>query len=93
MHRQLILPRDKCDLDPRRRGRAGGVIDAIVCAASLQLMAEVPLGAYIDPGSGALIWQAILAAFFGGAFYFRKFLTRFSFWKKSDKTDTDHASE
>jgi hypothetical protein len=27
--------------------------------------------AYIDPGSGALLWQALLAVFVGALFYFR----------------------
>jgi hypothetical protein len=27
---------------------------------------------YTDPGSGILVWQLILAAFFGGMFYLRK---------------------
>jgi hypothetical protein len=27
---------------------------------------------YTDPGSGTLIWQLVLAAFFGGMFYVRK---------------------
>jgi hypothetical protein len=27
---------------------------------------------YTDPGSGTLIWQLLLAAFFGGMFYFRR---------------------
>ena len=27
---------------------------------------------YADPGSGVLIWQLLLALFFGGAFYFTK---------------------
>lgn len=27
---------------------------------------------YADPGSGVLIWQLLLAVFFGGAFYFSK---------------------
>ena len=34
---------------------------------------------YVDPGSGALLWQMILAGFFGAAFYFRKFLARITF--------------
>jgi hypothetical protein len=78
----------------RGRSRAGhGARDGLVAAATIVLAAEARLGAYIDPGSGALIWQAILAAFFGGAFYFRRFLTRLTFWKKSDKTENDHAPE
>ena len=27
---------------------------------------------YTDPGSGILVWQLVLAAFFGGMFYVRK---------------------
>lgn len=38
--------------------------------------AQPALHAYIDPGSGALIWQAIVAGFVGAAFYFRRFFTR-----------------
>jgi hypothetical protein len=32
--------------------------------------------AYIDPGSGALLWQAVLSAFFGGLFLARRTLWR-----------------
>ena len=31
-----------------------------------------PAHAYVDPGSGALIWQAVLAAAFGFMFYARR---------------------
>ena len=27
---------------------------------------------YTDPGAGTLVWQLVLAAFFGGMFYLRK---------------------
>lgn len=41
----------------------------------------VAILAYIDPGSGALLWQAVLSAFFGALFLARRtifgFLTRF----------------
>jgi hypothetical protein len=37
---------------------------------------EPGVHAYIDPGSGALIWQAIVAGFVGAAFYFRRFFSR-----------------
>lgn len=33
--------------------------------------------AYIDPGSGMLIWQSITAGVIGVAFYFRRFLKLF----------------
>jgi hypothetical protein len=28
---------------------------------------------YVDPGFGTLVWQLLLAGFFGGMFYFRRF--------------------
>lgn len=31
--------------------------------------------AYGDPGSGALLWQLLLAAFFGGMFYIRRIVS------------------
>ncbi len=31
---------------------------------------------YVDPGSGSYVFQAIYAAFIGGAFYFRKAIWR-----------------
>ena len=37
--------------------------------------------AYMDPGSGALIWQTILAAGIGATFYFRRVLG----WFRRDK--------
>lgn len=46
----------------------------------LFLMAVVSFGtehqlhAYVDPGSGALIWQTVLAAFAGLVFYGRRIL-------------------
>jgi hypothetical protein len=32
--------------------------------------------AYIDPGSGALLWQMAVAGFMGVLFYFRQFFKR-----------------
>jgi hypothetical protein len=31
---------------------------------------------YTDPGSGALVWQLLVASFFGGLFYVRSFIRR-----------------
>jgi hypothetical protein len=31
---------------------------------------------YTDPGSGALVWQLLVASFFGGLFYIRSFIRR-----------------
>jgi hypothetical protein len=45
-----------------------------VTTASLTAMRVVAayLFLYTDPGSGTLIWQLLLAAFFGGMFYVRR---------------------
>ena len=63
----------------------GRRIECLVWCALLVWAAERPVAAYIDPGSGALLWQAILAGFFGVMFYFRKFIGRFTFKKKKDE--------
>lgn len=49
---------------------------AASCAALLAILVsfERPAQAYVDPGSGALIWQGMLATLVGLAFYFRKAL-------------------
>ena len=31
---------------------------------------------YTDPGTGAMLWQLLAAAFIGGAFYFRHYATK-----------------
>jgi hypothetical protein len=36
--------------------------------------------AYADPGSGLLIWQGLLAAFFGSLFYLRGILKWLKKW-------------
>jgi hypothetical protein len=46
----------------------------ILAASVCLLMAEMPARAYTDPGSGALLWQVLVAGFVGGLFYFRKLL-------------------
>lgn len=51
-------------------------LDTPVLVALLLMGADNGVHAYIDPGSGALIWQAIVAGFVGAAFYFRRFFSR-----------------
>jgi hypothetical protein len=63
----------------------GRPLECFVWCGLLVWAAEQPVSAYIDPGSGALLWQAILAGFFGVMFYFRKFIGRFTFKKKRDE--------
>jgi hypothetical protein len=45
----------------------------------LLVSTERPAKAYVDPGSGALVWQGMLASLLGAAFYFRRALG----WVKS----------
>jgi hypothetical protein len=42
---------------------------------------ETEMKAYTDPGSGALIWQMLAAAFVGAGFYYR----RLTSWIKRKK--------
>jgi hypothetical protein len=51
-------------------------------AAVLTLILPASAAAYTDPGSGALLYQTLVAAFFGGAYYLRKFFYR---WFRSNK--------
>ena len=45
----------------------------LICVGVL-LVAQVHAQAYTDPGSGALIWQILLAAAFGLMFYVRRII-------------------
>jgi hypothetical protein len=47
----------------------------------LSFATERQAHAYADPGSGALLWQMLAAAFVGVGFYFR----RFTSWFKGKK--------
>jgi hypothetical protein len=48
--------------------------------------------AYIDPGSGALIWQAAVAGLVGVSYYFRKYFGRL-FGKRSEERPPTEGSE
>ena len=47
-----------------------------VALAVLLLALPSRLFGYVDPGSGAFVYQALYAAFLGGIFYVRKFVRR-----------------
>ncbi len=49
---------------------------------------EKPVYAYTDPGSGALLYQLLLAAVVGASFYFRRLLSLFRSKKRRDKENT-----
>lgn len=46
-----------------------------------------PSYGYVDPGSGHLLWQALLAGFFGGFFYIKRFFTLPLFRRSRDYND------
>ncbi len=54
-----------------------------LCLVSLIIIhaTESEAHAYTDPGSGAMIWQMLVAGLIGAGFYFRKLL----FWFKEKK--------
>jgi hypothetical protein len=49
----------------------------VAVVITLIILAERPAAAYTDPGSGALLWQVLVAGFVGAAFYLRKWTRRF----------------
>ena len=80
-----------------RSGEVSAAMAAIKILAALvafSLCAPAPAHAYIDPGSGALIWQMLLVGFFSGLFYFRRAIGHVKGWftgksKKPEDTQTD----
>ena len=54
---------------------------------ALLLATETEASAYTDPGTGMLIWQMLMAALVGVAFYFRKILSWFRSGKPASKED------
>jgi hypothetical protein len=62
-------------LKPDRRSLAS-FSSIVVLGIGLLLSVPSKLFGYADPGTGAFLYQAVYAAFIGGAFYFRKFLNR-----------------
>jgi len=60
--------------------------DAMAAPAALAVLllaTEREARAYTDPGTGALIWQMLVAAAVGGLFYFRRLLA----WLRPGKKD------
>ena len=54
------------------RGVFRGCLPGVFCVL---LLFTAQAHAYGDPGSGALLWQLLLAAFFGGMFYIRRIVS------------------
>ncbi len=53
-----------------------GAIRRFFAVFLLLLACEQVASAYTDPGSGALLWQILVAGFIGGLFHLRRFLSR-----------------
>lgn len=56
--------------------RSSFAIRVAVLAVLISFATEREARAYTDPGTGALIWQALVAGFVGLAYYFRRFATK-----------------
>jgi O-antigen/teichoic acid export membrane protein len=55
-------------------------VDILWLLVVLLLVSPSKVSAYTDPGTGAFVYQAVYAAFIGGAFYFRKIMGKI--WRK-----------
>ena len=58
---------------------------ALLLLAVAMIATERPALAYVDPGTGAIIWQSILALVAGIAFSFR----RINVWFKNRKSKNE----
>jgi hypothetical protein len=47
---------------------------------------------YADPGSGALVWQLLVASFVGGLFYIRSFIRKIAA-KMSDRRSREQSDQ
>jgi hypothetical protein len=65
--------------------RLESAVAVIGVVAMLMIGTVRPAQAYTDPGTGALIWQTMAAAFVAVLFYFRKVM----FWFKNRKGPRD----
>jgi hypothetical protein len=54
-----------------------------VCVAAGLVFFEGQLQAYIDPGSGALLWQILVGGFLGAMYLVRKAITKLTSRKMS----------
>ena len=62
---------------------------AFVCALVLLLLvSERPAYAYIDPGSGSLIYQTIITVLLGVGFVFRRAIASVGRWFRRDHGDS-----
>lgn len=55
----------------------GDVTHLIFVCVPLLLLTPRPAQAYIDPGSGAFLYQALCAACLGGLYFIRRLINKF----------------
>lgn len=61
---------------------------AILYSLALALCVQKPAFAYIDPGTGSIILQAIIGGIAVAGFYFRSYLAKFvSLFKSKDRIE------
>ncbi|MEZ6091018.1 MAG: hypothetical protein R3C05_23955 [Pirellulaceae bacterium] len=61
------------------------------------LLNELPI-AYIDPGSGAMVLQVVIASILGASLYFRRILFAPVLWfkslgRKDEMSETEHSAQ
>ena len=81
MHRTISKNDSTRDILPH----AGAVLKTLAAVLLLLVAAERQASAYTDPGSGALIWQMLMAGFVGALFYVR----RITSWFRSKRGSKD----
>jgi len=58
----------------------------VLCASAAILIASSSNAyAYVDPGYGVLLWQLLIAGFFGALFYARNIVSKIKSWFKTTK--------
>lgn len=67
--------------------RLGGFFAALTLLSIVFFGSAGQARAYTDPGSGALIWQMLVAGFVGAMFYFRRFLSWFKERRSGSKPE------
>src|SRR5208283_4057670 len=71
------------------RSAVGPYLNVLLLACALLLATVVPAHAYIDPGSGLMLWQLLVSAFVGTVVYqYRKVIT-FIFRKQRKQKKSD----
>jgi hypothetical protein len=48
---------------------------------------------YTDPGTGAMLWQLMVAAFIGAAFYFRHYAAKIKLRFKTSRAKGRHSEQ